>query len=301
MHNEVGDQWKKMNTQESIVIVGIVKDAGASLANDLLRLELAFADFAEIHWFLVESNSSDNTVEVLDQVKNRKEKFDFVSLGNLGKPEESRTIRMAIARNRYLDEIQSQTRYSKTDYVVVADFNHSNSDLTIESVRSCFTTTNWDVCSANQDGPYYDIWALRHELWQPNDCWRQLEFFKRYVKFPEKALFMAVNSKMITIPRNSSWIEVESAFGGLGIYRSQIITQANYRGVDIQGLPVCEHVPLHQELASKGYRLFINPSLINIGRNDHSERKSWIKIFIRILKYPIKYVRLKREFRSDTV
>lgn len=283
-----------MKTKESIIIVGIVKDAAATLIRDVNTLKTSFIDFAEVYWFLVESNSSDNTLEILGQIKNHNARFDFVSLGNLNNPEEPRTVGMALARNRYLEEIRSQTRYSKIDYVVVADFNNSNKDLNVEAVRSCFLSTNWDVCTANQDGPYYDIWALRHELWQPNDCWRQLEFFKKYVRFPEKALFMAVNSKMLLIPKKSEWIEVDSAFGGLGIYKAKIITQAKYRGVDSKGLSVCEHVTLHQELRAQGYRIFINPSLINIGLNDHSERKSWKKIFFRIISYPIRYLKYKK-------
>jgi len=280
-----------MDNRESIVIVGIVKDAGVGLIKDVLNLESAFSDFITVNWFLVESNSSDNTVEILSQLKNQIHNFDFVSLGSVGKPGESRTIGMASARNRYLEEIRIQNKYSNTKFVAVADFNNSNKDLTVEAVRSCFLTEDWDGCSANQNGPYYDIWALRHELWQPNDCWRQLEFFRNYVKFPEKALFMSVNSKMIVIPPTSKWTEVESAFGGLGIYRREIILSANYKGADDFGLPICEHVPFHQELRRQGRRLFINPRLINIGKNDHSARKSLLRVIFRIVKYPIKFVR----------
>jgi len=279
------------NTQGGILIVGIVKDAGATLIKDVLILNSAFSDFPKVNWFLVESNSSDNTLGILNQLKSQVHNFDFVSLGDVGNPGESRTIGMAIARNRYLEEIRNEVKYSDTKFIVVADLNGSNKDLKVDAVRSCFLRDDWDGCSANQKGPYYDIWALRHELWQPNDCWRQLEFYKKYVKFPEKALFMSVNSKMIVIPPTSDWIEVDSSFGGLGIYRRQSILSAVYRGTDDFGLPICEHVPFHQELRRQGRRLFINPQLINIGKNDHSARKSLVRVIIRILNYPVKFLR----------
>ena len=37
---------------------------------------------------------------------------------------------------------------------------------------SCWQYQNWDVFTANTSDIYYDIWALRHNNWSPNDCWQ---------------------------------------------------------------------------------------------------------------------------------
>jgi hypothetical protein len=274
----------------SIAIVGIVKNAGKSLAQDVAEIGAAFADFKSLKWLLIESNSSDNTVRELRETSERVSDFNFISLGSVGVDSESRTIGMAMARNVYLEELRDNPVYKNIDYFVVADFNRSNKLLNRDAVRSCFARDDWDACTANQNGPYYDIWALRHELWQPNDCWRQLEFYKKYISFPEKALFMSVNSKMLRIPKNSLWIEVDSAFGGLAIYKSHLAKNARYSGISTQGYPICEHVPFHQEIRKSGNRIFINPQLINIGVNDHSQRISLFRAFLRVFHYPFRYL-----------
>ena len=46
----------------------------------------------------------------------------------------------------------------------------------------------------------------------------------------ETALRIAIYSKMVRIPRDREWIEVDSAFGGLAIYRKAVLTGASYRG-----------------------------------------------------------------------
>jgi hypothetical protein len=160
--------------------------------------------------------------------------------------------------------------------------------ISLEAVKSCLENREWDVCTANQNGPYYDIWALRHEQWNPTDCWKQLEFFRRYIKYPEKALQMAVLSKMIRIPPHSNWIRVDSAFGGFAIYRREVLNHGEYTGRDNRGSPICEHVPLHEELTKAGFKIFINPKLINTKRTDHSQHPRVYKKILRLIKYPVK-------------
>jgi hypothetical protein len=73
---------------------------------------------------------------------------------------------------------------------------------------------------------------------------------------------------MIRIPQTSPWIQVDSAFGGLGIYKARILGSVEYPTAtgDIQ----CEHVIFHEELVNQGHSLFINPSLVNAGFTEHA-------------------------------
>jgi len=277
-----------LNLNFQIAVVGIVKNSAKTLTRDVAALNEAFTDMKSVDWLLIESNSTDETVSQLEVLKQLTPKFEYLSLGQIGKESESRTIGMAAARNRYLEEIKTNPKYKDIDYFVVADFNGSNNSLSRESVLSCFERVDWDVCTANQHGPYYDIWALRHEFWQPNDCWRQLEFYRKFVLIPEKALFMAVNSKMLRIPIDAEWIEVDSAFGGLAIYKAPLAHVSQYTGTTPEGFAICEHVPFHEGLRRQGFRIFINPKLINIGRNDHSRRLSLARTIMRVTRYPVK-------------
>ena len=77
---------------------------------------------------------------------------------------------------------------------------------------------------------------------------------------------------MIEIPENSEWIEVDSAFGGLAIYKRDAIFGQFYIGINSTGSETCEHVSFHKELRSLGKKIFINPALINGGLNEHSNK-----------------------------
>ena len=53
----------------SILIVGLVRNAEKTLHKDIEVLGNAFSDFAEVKFFLVESDSSDKTIDVLNFYK----------------------------------------------------------------------------------------------------------------------------------------------------------------------------------------------------------------------------------------
>jgi hypothetical protein len=219
---------------------------------------------------VVESDSRDDTVEVLGALARERPRFRFVALGALAGRFPKRTERIAQCRNRYLAELEAQAAYSAVTHVLVADLDGTNDLLTSAALHSAFTRTDWDVCAANQRGRYYDIWALRHDLWSPNDCWAQYHFLVRLGLHPEAALRAAVHARMIRIPEHSDWIRVDSAFGGLALYRKEALLEGRYAGTLASGEEVCEHVALHAALAARGRRIFINPALINTGATEHT-------------------------------
>jgi hypothetical protein len=254
---------------ESILIAGIARDCAKTIRTDVARLASAFGAARGIRWLIVESDSSDDTPAMLATMQNTIPNFRAISLGRLRGDIPVRTERIAHCRNRYLEELQGD-RYSDVDYVVVSDLDGMNRLLTRRGAMSSFTRSDWDVCCANQRGPYYDILALRHPTWSPGDCLAQLRELRAQGVAEETALRIAIYSKMVRIPRSREWIEVDSAFGGLAIYRKAILAGASYRGSDDAGTSVCEHVALHAAIRARHGRIFINPALINSGYNRHS-------------------------------
>jgi hypothetical protein len=275
----------------SILVTGIVRDVSSTIERDIYNIERALSDFHSIKWFLVESDSEDDTVDKLAHLSQNNENLNFTSLGKIQNLPISRTVGMAKARNRYLQELKENPTYSSIDILAISDFNGLNSELTRDSVRSCFEVENWDACFANQSGRYYDIWALRHPIWSPNDCWQQLSFYRNYYKFPEFALAASIRSRMIRIPRKSDWIEVDSAFGGFALYRPAAIGNAIYEGLTPDGIAICEHVPFHAKMRQNNKKLFINPALINARSTDHSVRMNFFSTVLRIAIYPFKFVK----------
>ena len=281
----------ELTNKKTILVVGIVKDIYKSIEKDIANIENALKIFKTVNWFLVESDSKDQSIKKLEEIAKKKSNFQFVSLGALQKSNESRTIGMSLARNRYLSEIRLSDNFSQVDLVAIADFNGLNNELNEQGIYSCFMRSDWDACFANQTGRYYDIWALRHPLWSPNDCWQQLSFYREFFKFPERALRISLGSRMIHIPKKNNWIEVDSAFGGFGLYRRDALNEGEYSGITSNGTPICEHVPFHTEMRKNGKKLFVNPALINTNSTDHLKRFKISGTIYRLLKYPFKIIR----------
>jgi len=254
----------------NFLIVGLVRDCADQILTTIQRLESAFCFANKMAFLLVESDSSDNSIQVLSEIASKHKSFSFETLGSLRSKYPKRADRIAKCRNHYLELIKTRQDYEQVDYVVVADFDGVNSDLTEQSVKSCWERDDWTVCAANQAAPYYDIWALRHTLWSPNDCWEQARFLERTGLSHFRSVCASVYSRMINIPPSANWIEVDSAFGGLAIYRKSALENVCYRGLDQAGEEVCEHVSLHEQIRSQGGRIFINPAMINAGLIEHA-------------------------------
>lgn len=285
-----GSSAIKPISESRFLIVGLLRDAAQKIATDVFRLKSSFSSAKELHWFLVESDSSDTTVAVLKDLSGKNENFSYRSFGNLREQMPLRTQRLTHCRNAYLKEIRENPLYRDMDYVVVSDFDGINDRLGREAVETCWSRSDWDMVAANQDGPYFDVWALRHELWSPNDCWAQFRFLSRFEPDRETNLSRSIYPRMIQVPRKSPWIEVDSAFGGLAIYRRGLLEHGSYLGLDALGEEICEHVPFHAALREKGAKLFINPDLINAAYTERTEIFHFPGSFVRKSKNLLKFL-----------
>jgi hypothetical protein len=266
---------------QSVLIVGLVRDAERSILKSIKHVDAAFSLFRDRQWLVIESDSSDRTVERLHEAARTFPRFEFRTLGKLQDVIPERTRRIAHCRNAYLKEFR--TNYQNIDLLAVADLDGINDRLTGDAVASCFTRERWSACTASQSGPYYDIYALRHAIWCPDDWWTQHQFARDLGIVDEESIRFACHSKMLRIPQDAPWIEVDSAFGGLTIYRGDALLDpaSRYDGVDENGRGVCEHVPFHRALRRAGHRIFINPRLVNASYTEHT----WELVGRRELRY----------------
>jgi len=263
--------------KEDVLIIGCLRNGEKYIHSSLAKIKKAFSRFQNIHFLIIESDSIDETKKTLESIKLDIQTLDYISLGSLEKNIPLRTERMAYCRNIAHKIALEDVRYLTCSYIVVVDFDVV--DMLSESgVNSCWNESNsWSVVTANQSGPYYDIWALRHPIWQPNDCWEQYEFLKAFNQLG--ADFSAVYSKMIQIKEENPWIEVESAFGGLAIYKRQAFSVGSYVGINPNNahFHICEHVSFHEKIRKQGHKIFINPRLVNTSYTDHTMHMKPIK------------------------
>ena len=276
-----------------VLVAGLARNVADGFEKNFQIIVSAMSVFDDVRYFVVESDSSDSTLEVLERVKQSLPSFDFVSLGELCERLPNRIDRLVYCRNAYLKYFFQHR--DEFDYLIVADLDGVNNGLSGASLASLWSEDlEWDGVFANQSSLYYDIWALRHDYWCPGDCWSNFRFLKGVGHSDEKALWDAVFSKMIRIPTNHSWIPVRSAFGGLGIYKASTFPNEYYRGYDDNGNEICEHVGLHLSKGFYGKKLFINPNLVNGGLNDHAKKallRTRIKARLKKIERKIKILR----------
>lgn len=272
--NATGKRRKPLHECE-LVIVGNIRNGAKTIGHEIECLCQATQNFRRVSFFIVESDSSDDTVGKLELLKSTIPNFEFATMGSLSTQMPKRTQRLAHCRNRALQEVFTNKSYASIDYVAVADLDGVNEILSAEAIQTCWDTdVAWDVVTANQEGLYYDIWTLRHPDWCPGDCWKQyrqlLGHFGR-----EEAAEVAVASKMVHLDRGTGFIEVDSAFGGFGIYERNAYISGRYNGLDEEGNEISDHIPFHAELKAKGFRIYINAALINAIETTHTALKRW--------------------------
>ena len=251
-----------MKIEKSIIIAGAICNASREIPLIFKNIESISKIFSKVKCILVESDSADNTIEVLKGIKDKYTDIDIevFSFGNLRSKIPYRTGRIATARNFYLDRVESD--YLDYDYLLVLDFNESNTDeLDINGVISNFNYDDWDMICANQEQIYYDLWALRHPVWMPFDCWDWYDapsFMNR-----DQIHNIYVKSRFIHIDKTHKLIKVQSAFGGSAFIKIKSIQGARHSSLNERGNEACEWISFCERLNNKTSNIYINPSFIN--------------------------------------
>ena len=283
---------RSVDNKNRVLIVGTVSNVSKRLPADYKTVRNAFSTDFEVFTYLVESDSSDETLLSLDNLSSSIDNFSFISFGDLRISIPDRVERIRFCRNQYVQFIRDNFGTFNWDYVVVADLDGMNGALNHEAVRSCFTRLDWDCCLSNQTGGYYDIFALRERNWQPGNYFDEVEAQRAKIqnlRFSEFDLINrirlilrqdsikrnAIYSKMRRIPRNSNWIAVDSGFGGLAIYKPQVFLKFDYSKVHLESRD-SEHVDLHFKMRKEGEKIFINPNFVNARWNTYNVNKYFL-------------------------
>ena len=97
---------------------------------------------------------------------------------------------------------------------------------------------------------HYDAWAARPPSW-----WRDR---RGEIGFKWFSAFLP--------PVGSPPCPMNSAFGGLAVYRTEAFLSGGYSGED------CEHVPHHKRMREAGFQMYLNPGCryISVWVNDEA-------------------------------
>jgi hypothetical protein len=236
------------DTKRSVVIVGCARDCEPFLPAVLQNVSRIANLYSHAAFVFVENDSRDNTREILQRWLSERPNSFLVCLDGLAAQEKRRTARLAIARNAYMDAVRYHNM-AKLDHLVVLDFDIVNTNAIseeslAEAIRFLDSSTQNAAVFANQL-PYYDIWALRHDVWCPEDCWARIANRPAYLP-RHRAIERYFTSRQVRISSDSPPVAVRSAFGGLGLYKLDFVRAARYVGLLPHGSEICEHVAFNE-------------------------------------------------------
>jgi glycosyltransferase involved in cell wall biosynthesis len=255
---------------QHVVVVGLARDLATTLFDEVSRLAKVFAGFSRVSWLIIESDSEDDTPSELEKLQETIPNFEFVLLGNLRSRFPSRIERLAYCRNAYMQELSDRPELRFSDWIAVIDLDNATPLLDRSKVEEVVSSGTADAYSANQTGPYYDVFALRAKNWVEEDPFKSYRTLLAEGMPPQKAYKVAISSKMIRISEKATPIEVNSAFGGLTIYKTERILGLSYLPVNGRNTEECEHVVLNLAFRARGGIMTIAPTLTVAHYNQHT-------------------------------
>jgi hypothetical protein len=235
-----------------IVFAGTAKNVDRYIGRVLKHIDNCGSHFKSYAVVIYENDSTDCTKQVMEAQK--KNNYHYLYESNVpGK----RTEVLAHGRNSILDKVLELN----PKYTVMLDLDDVNfSGRFVSNIETCFAYKDWDVLTGNQAGVYYDVWALRLKGVMETDCWRQMRLldkqqqqkFENFIKYGVHFC-------------GPGLIPVDSAFGGIAIYKTKALRGCRYNGLYSDGAPKCEHVDLHEAIRKNGGKIFINTAFLNDG------------------------------------
>lgn len=241
----------------SVIFGATLRDVDKYLEKNLENIEKCGKKFKSFAVVIYENDSKDNTVKILEEKK--KDNYHYII--ETGKTTPIRTMRIANGRNNVLEKAQELNANNTYDYLIMLDMD----DITVngkfvDSIDSCFNDLDWDVLTGNQSDRYYDKWALRKKGLLDYDCWIEANKAMAAGMSTQEAhnKYIHVFDKFDTGQR----LDVDSAFGGIAIYKLSSIGDCKYIGSYEDGTELCEHVPFHQCIKENGGKIYINTDFL---------------------------------------
>lgn len=240
---------------KTITFAAPVRNCGRDL---LAGLDLAHSlggYFSDYNIVIFENDSNDDTKLILDNLRTNS-RIKIIQKDGLDINFPFRTQRISFARNTLFNEVKR----IGSDYFCTMDLDGViGEDFDFNGFLSNFYFDGcWDaVFPANTD-KYYDIWTLRHPDLCPGDYERQMNAMDPILSNSTIFDTCLKNLQRIDFRKLNGWLQVQSAFGGMGIYKTDRFVHSNYFGVK-DGYEASDHVAFHLKAISYGALLYINP------------------------------------------
>jgi hypothetical protein len=259
-----------------------VRDVAPHLDGVLNNIDRFSNLFKRTAYLFIENDSQDESLLKLQQWCGGRLQARIISHNGLDQIRAARTQRLAFCRNLILHELRKPD-YHEFDVVIMLDMDEVNaSPIDIVGFTSALNflvnTESAAAVTAYQD-PYYDLWALRHAKYFPVDIWHECLRLSLEEGTTDQSVYSATLGRYpLDFLIQGQPVEVDSAFGGLGVYkRPSIATNpCGYIGeydffsdtgstLQFGKVQQCEHVSFHSGFKMSGKSVVIFPEMKNRG------------------------------------
>lgn len=265
---ELGKQYL---VHQKIIVLGLVRNLETKIEKNIHRLCELGQNAKNYQILLFENDSKDQTVNKLISLKQNNNHIDFenhiFNRPHFGPTkEEQRTIALAEYRNAL--KLKVANGYQDYNYTIVCDMDFQDINMnglynsfgwfslldTIDAIAGNSFELKY-IFNPNKPSLWnYDSWAFRYMWWTHLHLNDQILMNQRDngLHSYDPNLWFA----FFIPPLGGSLIPVNSAFGGMTIYKTNKYINGEYDGYD------CEHVCFHKSLKEKypQYKLYLNPS-----------------------------------------
>lgn len=255
-------KFKNAIEKKSIVFVGLARDCESTVKLNIDLLIKLGKHFKEFKVLVFENDSKDNTSKVLSELKI--DNVETICLPSLDAEYPQRTERLAYVRNLGLDKALKTNfdYYCPVDLDGVLTTNGYEFDIN-GFLSNFYYEEFWDAVFPVSAGFYYDLWALRHCQLSPDD-WMIAESRGTSALGIDIIRSRETFTRQYDLRKMNGWLKVDSAFGGIGIYKIDQIQNSRYTGKENKNI-ISEHVPFNLSLSSINKRLYLNPKFVTYG------------------------------------
>lgn len=250
--------------RKTAVIVGLARDIAGDLPYTLRNIERLATLFSKVSFVFFENDSKDGTLKILQDWAVGRDCHVLSELGIHGNFA-IRTQRTAYCRSK-LQAFAFQ-HYIDRDYIVMLDMDRPARFIDMGGVEQALAYIDGEpsvgAVFANSLPFYYDLWALRHERWCPDDCWLEVDQAMTAGESFADAERRIVSDRQHYLAPSSPPFQVGSAFNVLGIYRARAFWMGRFMGMLPNGIPIVEHTPFSVLMTKhSGLSLMIFPAMV---------------------------------------
>jgi len=234
----------------NIVIAGLAKNCENNFKKNieyLIDFKEFYKESIEISILILENDSEDNTKKIIKKFADKNYITNYC-LDGLDKKLTNRIERITYCRNFLLEKLTSfQPKKVEHCLYVSIDFDLDLFSKTpkeefFKILNKLINQKDLTALFPNNVPYYYDVHALRKDKWNTTDSWKKYNQISKYMPVGKFFLkYFLIYKKQIKINTNQEFINVDSAFGGIGIYKiRKIEPYIKYKSDEF--FEKCEHI-----------------------------------------------------------